>query len=725
VAAGVIGELLVGGAGVARGYRRRPGLTAERFVPDPDGEGDRLYRSGDLARYRHDGEIDFVGRADHQVKVHGYRIELGEIESVLAAQPDVAQAVALVRQPPHGEPQLVAYATPRAGASLSGSDLRTALRRRLPEYMTPLAVLVLPALPLTPQGKLDRRALPAPATASPAADEDATAQTPMEAALAQVWAEVLQTPVVSRRANFFELGGDSILSMQIVARARARQVVVSPWQVFHYQTIAELATVAAWSDASGAEPTPETGDVPLTPMQHWFFERQLIAPHHHNQSVLLEPGAPLDAGRLERAFALLLAHHDGLRARFTHEAGGWRQRLTAHERPAFTHLDLSSLADGQQTAAVARATSTLQASLDLTDGPIVRLAYVSRRPARRDLLFIVAHHLVVDGVSWRILLDDLQRVYHALARNEAPTLPPKSTSVRRWAELMRDHANSDALRSERGSWLADDRDRLALLPRDWPRGENTVGSTASLGFELTEPQTRALIHDAPRVYRARIGDVLMTALGEALLDWCDGDAIAVDVEGHGRDPIVDGLDLSRTVGWFTSLYPVVLRRRTTSDLVAQLRPVREQLRPIAHGGLGYGVLRYLAVDPDIVAACKGPRAEVAFNYLGQFDQVLSDGAFMPASESAGAAEDPRQTRPWLCEITAWIAQNQLRVACRYSTRVHTADTIAGLVERLQQALATLADRAEAADARSSIADFPLAHLSEGELDAVLRTVRAH
>ncbi|HLY64374.1 MAG TPA: condensation domain-containing protein, partial [Chloroflexota bacterium] len=489
---GCIGELYIGGDGVCRGYLNRPDLTAERFVPDPFGSepGARLYRTGDLCRYLPDGNIEFLGRIDHQVKVRGFRIELGEIESVLLACPGVREAVVLAREDAPGHKRLVAYvvaddketgrqgeretsglSTQHSALSTGSSALSTQhsalLRAKLPDYMVPSAYVYLEALPLTPNGKVDRKALPAPD--GPVAESTFEAPTShVEETLAAIWSQVLRLERVGIRDNFFELGGDSILSIQIVSRAKQSGLTLTPRQVFQHQTIAELAAVAGEESEIEAEQGEVTGDAALTPIQRWFFEQQLAEPHHFNQARLLKLRSEVTAEMVELAAAELVRHHDALRLRFARTPeGGWTQRIAsveeANEAPVFT-MQASSLSTQHS------ALSTLQASLHLEHGPIARIAYLDMGPGEEARLLIAIHHLAVDGVSWRVLLEDLQTLLEQSvsgsssgAASSAPTLPhshtptlrlpPKTTSLRAWSQRLQEYASSSELGKEAEYWL--------------------------------------------------------------------------------------------------------------------------------------------------------------------------------------------------------------------------------------------------------------------------------
>ncbi|HEY4575941.1 MAG TPA: amino acid adenylation domain-containing protein, partial [Thermoanaerobaculia bacterium] len=449
---GVAGELLVGGVGVTRGYVGRPDLTAERYIPDPFGgePGARLYRSGDLVRWLPDGSLDILGRLDHQVKVRGFRVELGEIEAALAVLPGVQQAAVLVREDRSERKRVVAYVAGDATAD----ELRRSLREHLPEYMVPSAFVKLAALPLTPNGKVDRKALSSMGAApeEPGADESYVApRTREEEILAAVWAQVLRLPRVGVEDNFFELGGDSILSVQIAARARQAGLCFTVRQIFEHQTIAGLAphaTAAAAGAAVHAEQGPVAGEVPLTPIQRWFLEQGFAEPHHFNQALLLEPREPLAPAVLERAMAAIVAHHDALRLRLDPRTGR-QESAPAEPVTPFHQVDLSGLPATRLGEALASAASAIQAGFDLASGPLTRLCLFSGTPAR---LLWATHHLVVDGVSWRVLLEDLEGACRQAARGLPVSLPPKTTSFQEWARRLAGLAGSEALAGELDYW---------------------------------------------------------------------------------------------------------------------------------------------------------------------------------------------------------------------------------------------------------------------------------
>ncbi|HTC80900.1 MAG TPA: AMP-binding protein, partial [Acidimicrobiia bacterium] len=407
---GVPGELYLSGSGLARGYLRRPGLTAERFVANPYGPaGSRMYRTGDVVRWRADGVIDYLGRADDQVKVRGFRIELGEIEAALRRHGGVAEAVVVAREDQPGVKRLVAYFVPAdATAPPTSGELRSLAAQSLPDYMVPSAFVVLDELPLSPNGKLERRGLPAPDAGAVAAAGYVAARTDAETTLAGIWADVLGLERVGVEDNFFELGGDSILSIQVVSRARAAGLRITVKDLFVNQTIAALATVAGVMDGEPAACIEVAGPAPLTPIQTWFFETQSAGPEHFNQSMTLELAelaAGVDGEALQRAVDAVVAHHEALRMRFALVDGSWEQDIAPGEAAAiFRRCDLSDLDADARRAAMEEAAVAAQTSLNITDGPLLRAVLFLMGPRRRPQLFVTIHHLAVDGVSWRILL---------------------------------------------------------------------------------------------------------------------------------------------------------------------------------------------------------------------------------------------------------------------------------------------------------------------------------
>jgi non-ribosomal peptide synthase protein (TIGR01720 family)/FkbM family methyltransferase len=1013
---GVVGELHIGGSCLARGYLNRSELTAEKFIPNPFSKepGSRLYKTGDLARYRSDGNIEFLGRVDHQVKIRGFRIELGEIEVGLAEHPDVRETVVLAREDEAGKKCLVAYIVPcqftkakldgwqpyklpnnlmvaqlnknetdymyreifelqaylkhgitikdgdcvfDVGANiglftifvnqicrqpkiyafepnpvvfeilsanakahgpeaklfnhgLSGEnkmaeltffqgfsmlsgfyadaeteksvvktfllnqqkkrnvdmtkliqhadelleerfaaksftvqlqtlssviaeenvpyidllkinvekseldvlrgitdedwkkirqivmevdveenltaivslleqqgyelvveqdvlleqtqlryvyairpsgdrqllrdqvkdahlhqlpvwsdmtllprELERHLRQRLPDYMVPSQYVLLEALPLTPNGKVDRRAFPGPDRARPELEKTfAAPRTPVEAVLARIWAEVLKLEQVGVYDNFFQLGGDSILSIQIIARANQAGLRLTPKQLFQHQTIAELALVAGTAPTTQAEQHLVIGSVPLTPIQHWFFEQNPSDPHYYNQAVLLEVRQALEPALLERVVHRLLLHHDALRLRFVRLESGWQQVIAdSEESSVFSHLDLSPLPEANQGTAIASVASELQASLNLSEGPLLRVALFDLGPHQPARLLMIVHHLAVDGVSWRIMLQDLQTACQQLGCGEAIKLPPKTTSFKQWVKRLRQVAQSAILQQELTYWLTE-KQTFIPLPLDYPGGTNIETSARVVSVSLSGEETRSLLQEVPAAYRTHINDVLLTAMVQAFARWTGVQSLLIDLEGPGREEISEGVDLSRTVGWFTTRFPLLLNLDGISHPGEALKLIKEQLRRIPNSGIGYGLLRYLSEDGAVARRLQAlPQPEVSFNYLGQFDQVLPmSSPFAWAGESIGSPRSLRERRRDLLAVNGRISGGRLQMNWTYGEKLHRRTSIEYLAQAFIEALRALITHCQSPDAGGyTPSDFPLAKLNQQQLDKII------
>jgi amino acid adenylation domain-containing protein/non-ribosomal peptide synthase protein (TIGR01720 family) len=719
---GIPGEVYIFSTGLARGYLNRPTLTAEKFIPNPFSHkpGARLYKTGDLARYLPDGNIEFLGRIDHQVKIRGFRIELGEIEAVLSQHPAVQASVVIAE-----EQRIVAYWVAKQQPAPAISELRHFLGQNLPQYMIPATFVQLPALPLTPNGKVDRKALPAPDDVRPELDKQFIApRTPIEAKLAQIWAEVLRVEQVGIEDNFFELGGDSILTIQIVAKANQAGLRLTAKQLFQYQNIAELATVCLTTDeTTQAEQGIVTGLVPLTPIQQWFFRRNLPELHHYNQAVLLEIQPAIAPDVLRQSIQHLYIHHDALRLRFEQPNSGWEQVIAPPEKEVtLARFDFSTLSAAEQQPAIEAAATKLQASFDLSSGVLIQVALFDLGSHQPSRLLIIIHHLAVDGVSWRILLEDLQTVYEQLSQGKTVKLPAKTTSFKQWSYDLQEYAKSEALAQEQHYWLALSQKEIFALPVDDLNGENTEASKDIVSIELNAEETQALLKEVPQAYNTQINDVLLTALGQTFASWTGNQSLLVELEGHGREEIFDNVDLSRTVGWFTSIFPVHINLEAALDPGTALKIVKEELRSIPNRGIGYGVLRYLSRDRQITESLNSTsKAEVLFNYLGQFDQTFSQSSsFKFARESSGLALSQHGQRSHLLEINALITNSKLRVNWVYSKNIHRQTTVKFVAEKFKEVLCELIAHCLSPEAGGyTPSDFPDVMLDENQLEKVL------
>ncbi|MEM9291569.1 MAG: amino acid adenylation domain-containing protein [Acidobacteriota bacterium] len=758
---GVAGDLYIAGSCLAAGYAEDPRLTAVKFLPDPWSRqlGGRLYATGDRARFGADGNIEFLGRLDAQVKVRGYRIELGEIESHLASHPAVADVVVLAREDLPGRKQLVAYVVAESGAVvLDAAELSAHVAARVPTYMVPSHLVLLDRLPVTANGKLDRRALPAPEReeSPPTGRRSASPRNAIETTLVEVWSQLLQRPV-GIHDRFLELGGDSVLAIQAVARAARAGVRFTAIQLYEKETVAALAAVATRIDEKPVEVAEVTGAFPLTPIQHWLLEVESENFDHFNQSLMLAVAQDLVPVALETALGALIAHHDALRLRLERQpsaSGGisWEQRILPLESPPAAPLitiDLSEIAPRRRAAELEDIAEATQRSLRVERGPMLRMVYATAPREQYRRLLLVIHHLVVDGISWRILLEDLQRAYEAVVAGRAPELPAKTTSFPRWSHLLQELAERPESRTEASYWRAQQRVAAELrLPVDESAepGENTVASLASTTAVLSPESTELLLQQAPAAYRTEINDLLLTALALAMAGWTGEPRCWIELESHGRqEDLFEGVDLSRTVGWFTYLYPVLLDLSSTLssretgaggtegvDLRAAVLAVKAQLRAVPRRGVGYGLLRYLlpllresVSEPGReVAAAAAPRPQLLFNYLGRLDSALpQDSPFLGAPESAGSTRAESFSRAHLLEIDSFVTGGRLHVTVRYSAAFHRSASVkalaASMVERLEELTEHCVDLRHGGLIE---ADLPLAKLDSGALNRLMESV---
>ncbi len=723
---GVPGELLAGGDGLARGYLNRPDLTSERFIPNPltGDPRDRVYRTGDLARYLPDGNIEFLGRLDQQTKIRGFRVEPGELESALNDHDLVRDAVAVVRQSQDNKKELVAYVVCH-GDKVSGDQndeavrlLRTYLRDRLPEYMIPSAVTILDEFPLNANGKVDRAALPEPTgRANDAQFEAPGNQT--EETLCLIWSQVLGVSRVGIRDNFFESGGDSIQSIQIVSRARQKGIDLSPRMMLRYQTVAELASAVASPLAKPMPAASSDGDTEWTPVQRWFQEMDLPQPHHFNQAVLLELDEALDAQQTRLAIEALVNQHPALRTCYLKEPHGWT-RQTRPPAP-WTAIETVNLRGAAENSIAEREADRAQASLDLASGAIVRALYFDTNPGMRARLLLVIHHLAVDGVSWRILMDDLTTACQQLQQGETIRLAPGTSASQAWASRLARYAREEMLADEEKLW----RSIRAVPPfaRDIEgTGSGTGRSERHVTVELDARYTGMLLRDATSAYQTSAFELLVAAL-QGCFSRCTGAIqLYLHLEGHGREDLFPEIDLSRTVGWFTSLYPVLLHIGSkNADPATTITGVKETLRSVPNRGIGFGVLRYLGTQAQRSELEQVPKPPIAFNYLGQTDQVLPEAAPIQLTEGPlGHTRSPENPRTHLIEINALVRDGRLRVDWTFSESCHHRETIRHLASTYLDVLREFLDHCVNREGTSySPSDFPLADIDQTSIDHVV------
>lgn len=713
---GVDGELYIGGAGLARGYLNRPELTAERFISHPFSSDPkaRLYRTGDLARYLPDGNLDYRGRIDHQVKIRGFRIEIGEIESTLNAYASIKEAVVIVREDQPGDKRLVAYVV---GDGNVGA-WREYLKAKLPSYMVPSGYVTMEAIPLTANGKIDREALPMPEEKQ-INSECIGPRNSNEQILATIWKQVLGIKKVGIYDNFFEIGGDSILSIQIISQASQLGLKLTPKQMFECPTIAELAQVAIETQGVQAEQGIVTGDVLLTPIQYWFFEQEHPHPEHWNQSMLLRVKERLDVKLLEGAILNLIKHHDALRFRYEQLPNGtWRQRNEGTDELSVLHVVKRNKVNEKEWNKIIQEEMNInQASFNLVTGPLMRVVYFEDNLTGNDRIFWVIHHLVVDGVSWRILLEDLQVVYNQMKQGQEIRLPAKSTSFKEWSERLQTYSDSGISKEVLDYWNEQVEKEIMTIPMDYPIQETTEESIDQVTRTLGVEETQALLHEVPVTHKTRINEVLLAALGQAIVDCTNQQTVSIHLEGHGREEMIEGIDLSRTVGWFTSIYPVHLNFQGTKTPIEGLKAVKEQLRRIPNQGVDYGILRYLNKE---ILPFHQQKPPISFNYLGQFDQVFSkESLFMQEAGFTFLDHTPDSKPSHLIEVIGMVKDEKLHFIWMYSREQFSKLKIQVIADGMLRHLRQLINK-PTTESAFTVSDFADAEdLTEESLSKVL------
>ncbi len=693
VPVGVPGELLIGGHGLSRGYRGRPDLAAEKFIPHPFADlrrepGARLYRTGDLARHLPDGRIEFLGRIDHQVKVRGFRIELGDIEAALDQHPAIAQAVVVAREDTPGSKQLAAYIVAAAGDGKPNvSDLRAYLKEKLPEYMIPALYTFLEALPLTPNGKVDRRALPAPDRTT-AAREYVAPRDDKERFFCELWQELLSLERVGINDDFFELGGDSLLVIRVVTKANKAALGITTKQVFQHRTVADLAAVAGTTQIL-AEQGVITGPKRFTPAELHFLDLRHANPDYHTIGTLLEPkGGALQIPLLEKALEHAMLHHDNLRVRMTEGPEGPQLSTDPPGTPLnLLRVDLSLVPKEQQNQVFSAAVRQQVISCKMAEGNLVRTVAFDFEPGKVGYVFMAAHFMAADVGSWQILLDDLDTAYRQLEAGQPITVPRKTTAAKQWADRLAERAQPGGMpQQERDYWLAQAPLNPPRFPMDHDLGPNDWISARVERVELDLEESAILLQQVPRFHGVQIDAILVTAILSAFEGWIGSRSLPILLLGHGREALYDDMDLTRTIGWFNTIYPVLLDMGPNPDLVESARELNRQLRRVPHGGTGYGILRYLSQDPDIAGhLAKALEPQVFFNYFGP-DNSKELERFKKLQNFGGYHQDRTTKRMCPITISGLVIEDKVLFKWEHNTNLHKPETIQPLAQRCGEVL---------------------------------------
>ena len=676
---GVVGEMYVAGDGLAAGYLKRDELTAERFICAPFNPEIRLYKTGDLARRINARDLEYLGRSDLQIKIRGFRIETGEIESQLQSHAAIKQAVVDIYTDRNQQSRLVAYYLPNGNGQLLPNELRTFLQQTLPDYMIPGIYVAIDKIPLTHNGKIDRKALPQPTLELVNEKHYLAPRSEREQLLCDIWQKVLDIEKIGINDDFFDLGGDSILTIKIISSLKKYGYDTTPQEIFKAKTIAHLAPQLQEHQIVTHSQEALTGELALLPAQQWFFEHNFAQRQYWNQTFLFRCADSLDNTVVQQALNAVVQHHDILRARFNERDGCWEQMLAeAVAGLDVEQVDLSARGWADAVSRMSTHCQQVQGSFDLSTGKLIACRYFSL-PNSEYRLLIAIHHLVVDGVSWSILMRDLELSYRQITNGQQPTLPPKTSSLRDWHNALTRYAVSSQARQAYDYWHSICQKIGGADQHEVSAGPE--GDTVSINVTFDPEFTENLLRRAHKAYNTRINDLLLSALALTLRKDEQNSSLVVDMEGHGRETIAANIDTSATIGWFTSIFPIHITGGGQSTVAATIMLVKEILRAVPHNGFDYLVGKYLANCEFNV------KAPVLFNYLGQFDQTLEESSlFSFATESVGPWHAPENLRTHPLEFLGKIQGQQLSFEIFAASSAYTAADVAKLGQDFHQAL---------------------------------------
>ncbi|WP_083545243.1 non-ribosomal peptide synthetase [Paenibacillus sp. NAIST15-1] len=704
----VIGEIYIAGDGVAAGYLRRPELTGKQFVENVFAGVGTMYKTDDLAMRRPDGSIEYVGRSDSQIKFNGYRIELGEVENYLMRIEGIREAVVIARTDAEGTTALAAYLVANR-RDMSAFTVRKTLLDWVPAYMVPQYIVFLDVLPMTLNGKVDRKALPDPEAALQLTDQSAPNE--RQEILLKVMSAVLQSDHVSLQDNFYRLGGDSIKAIQVMVKLNEAGLSLQVKDILSFPVIGELLTVIEQRNSSKEIRIAAEGDVRPTPITEWFFSQALVNPHHYNQSVLLSVKRRASPEQISLALKDIAYHHDSLRLKLDKSTGLLRY---FGEFPDYEiNLEVVTLDDFREDElenVIYKRSLACKQSIHMSDGPLFK-ATLFQNGRGTDLLFLTAHHLIVDAVSWRILLDDLERMLQArLADQQIPPLG-WTDSYQVWAEAVAAYSHGKA-EGELFYWQTIIETVELPLKTDYESGVSTIGDTKTLYTELSSEDTARLLKNANRAYNTQPLDLLVTALALTCNAMNGKRQFTIEMEAHGREPIVDGIDVSRTVGWFTSIYPARLDL-PDADIGEKLKTIKEQLHAIPNQGIGYGALTLARKLPPLAART------IRFNYLGEIDNQMQSTIFELADYVTGEEQAAENTFAVLLDLVLYIQNKQLKVSVTYSSKDFQRSTVEHFahyyIEQLQRLVRHCSDKT---DIDFTPSDFETTSLNKDELDSL-------
>jgi len=688
---GSVGELCLAGPGVARGYLNQPDLSAQKFIPHPQNPGERLYKTGDLVRLNTEGNVEFLGRNDQQVKIMGYRIEPDEVAQKLLHHPDIQDAAVVCGVADNEQGYLKACFVPTKPDILSSDDVRIYLGDHLPAHMVPTRYSQLTDMPRLVSGKIDRKTLLNSADMPVDAQntQSATpARTRQEEILLDAFQQVFGRDDIGIEHDYFQLGGDSIRAIQILSQLFKLGMRMELKDLFDHPRICDLAPYLVHDDRVEEEPAIN-GDVPLTPIQKRFFATFSTNPNWFNHAVLLNAHERLNKTALQKALTALNSHHDIFRLRYQQDTDGNWTQYALDEAPPLSLQVIQLDKKGPEKRQIERHANQAHTALNLQNGPLACVLLFQGET--QDRLLLVLHHLIIDGVSWRILLEDLVHAYEAARNKEAIKIARKTHNLQTWGKALQDYAHSNALYQERPYWQDLHHKEVCPFPVEIPAPHNRLCDTLNNEITMDEAATQILLGEINNAFNTTTEEILLIALSRTLHSWRKIKKSIVMLEGHGRSPVLNQCDVSRTLGWFTSLYPVLLDMTPDADIADQIKRIKETLRAIPNKGFGYGVLKYLSPDGLGDTRAFEDRCHMTFNYLGQFDAPTHTGLFDVTTDHTGTGVAPSARRTTDLDISAMVMDRQMTISLTYSKHRFLQSTMEDLLHLYVRELHMLID----------------------------------
>lgn len=676
---GTPGELYIGGAGVARGYANDSEKTAYSYVEDPFNKqlGGRMYRTGDLGRMMDDGNMEFLGRKDHQVKIRGFRVELGEIKNVILQHEHIKE-VAVIARDYSGNRALTAYFTQHV--EVDTARLNDYIAEFLPEYMIPSYFVALDQLPLNSNGKVDLKALPDPEINGTTAANYIAPVTELEKLMASIWESVLGKNKIGIKENFFSLGGDSIRAIQVASRLYKHGYAAQMRDVFSNPTIFDLA--ANIRKTGNVDQNPVTGKVPLTPIQHDFFASKRISHDYFNVPVMFTSKDRLERDTVLTIFNKIVEHHDVLRMSFS----GKYPEIEAYSHDSGLSVSVFEAdfsAENDEGAALEEHANLLHKRITLTDPPLMQIGLFHLR--NEDRLMVTIHHMVIDIISWRILFEDIQTLYNQYIAHQKLQLPDKTDSYKTWAEKLAFYANGDQLLEEIPYWKSLEKVKAEILPRDMVNADNPIYEKERYKLVLEKQVSEALLSGETDT-SASLHEIMLAALAESLTLTFNITRPLISLVNHGKEDIFEEINISRTVGWFSNVYPVLLNTSKEVLVTEKVRVVKEQLDGVPARGIGYNILKYLTDKSHTKELNFSLSPEVSFNYWGQFDENIEETSFSITDGAVGEKEDIAEQRPVIIDVSAMINNGQLTVFIGYSKKHYYPETIEKMADNYKNVL---------------------------------------